>query len=106
MKLEMFVSAGAHYGKGARANKVTTFTIWSRKGFDVMPATFPSNKRILELAEENLPGHPMEILVASVGIDNLVVRLPVGTRQRQRAPFIEALGREVRSRRIRVKRPH
>ena len=101
MELEMFVSAGVHYGKGARAKKVTTFTIWSINGFDVMPATFPSQKRILELAEENLPGHPMEILVASAGIDNLIVRLPVGTRQKQRVPFLVALGRETKSRRVR-----
>ena len=104
MNLEMFVSSGAWYGKGARANRVTTFTIWSSKGLDVMPARFPSNERILEIAEEKLPGRRMEIMSRSNNLDALIVRLPVGTRQKERAPFLEALGRETKMRRVRAKR--
>lgn len=104
MELEMFVSAGAWYGKSARANRQTTFTIWSAIGFDVQPARFPSSKRILEIAGEKLPGRTLEILQRKDGVDNLIVRLPVGTSQKERKPFLEALGRETKKRRVIAKK--
>lgn len=85
-------SSGAYKDKFPDRPESRCWTIRSKNWRDARQ--YPSNERILEIAQETLPAVGMEVINRNGPLNGIVVRFSIGTDRFIRQPFLDALLKE------------